>query len=108
MYICDMSIYEKSNFQIAAETGERFKSYRLALRMTQKELSVQSGVSIMTIVRFERGECGSIKLDNLIALMRAIQRLDDIYSIIPEIPESLYSKKTFKQQQRVRRKKDER
>jgi len=102
-----MSVYEKSNYQIAAEIGERFKSYRLALRMTQKELSAQSGVSIMTIVRFERGEYGSIKLDNFIALTRAIQRLDDINDIIPEIPESLYYKRN-KTPQRVRRKKDER
>jgi hypothetical protein len=47
----------------------------------------------MTIVRFEKGHGNSIRLDNLIALMRAIQRLDDIAELIPELPESLYAKK---------------
>jgi len=103
-----MQIYEKSNYIIASEIGERFKSYRVALRLTQKELSAQSGVSVMTIVRFERGECGSIKLDNFIALMRAVQRLEYLEDLIPEIPESLYSRSVAAMPKRVRKKKDER
>jgi len=103
-----METYEKSNYQIASELGVNFKSYRLALRMTQKEVSEQSGVSVMTIVRFERGEYCSIKLDNLIALLRAVERLEYIYDLVPEMPESLYSVKSQKVCQRVRRKKDER
>ena len=99
MYICIMreldqiqDIYEYSNGELAAQLGERFKEYRCALRLTQKQVAVQSGVSVMTIVRFEKGQGNAIRLDNLIALLRAIQRLDDITVLVPELPQSLYTK----------------
>lgn len=101
-----LDLYSRSNYEIAAEIGARFKSYRIALRLTQKDVSEQSGVSIMTIVRFEKGEGNAIRLNNLIALMRAIQKLDCIQEMIPEMPESLY-KTPRKQAKRVRRKADE-
>lgn len=90
-YIQD--IYAYSNGELAAQLGERFKEYRNALGLTQKEVSEQSGVSVMTIVRFEKGQGSSIRLDNLIALLRAIQRLEDMDSIVPEMPLSLYGKR---------------
>lgn len=100
MYICAMKDYEEiqdnyelSNGEVASIIGERFRDYRTALGLTQKQVALQSGVSVMTIVRFERGQGSTIRLDNLIALMRAIQRLDDLTDLIPEIPHSLYSKK---------------
>ena len=98
MYICVMineqnnDTYELSNGEIAALIGERFREYRTALGLTQKEVAFQSGVSVMTIVRFEKGHGGAIRLDNLIALMRAIQSLDDIAGVVREMPQSLYNK----------------
>lgn len=99
MYICIMvndellqDTYAFSNGELAAQVGERFRDYRTALRLTQKQVALQSGVSVMTIVRFEKGQGNSIRLDNLIALLRAIQRLDDITTLIPDVPMSLYSK----------------
>ena len=99
MYICIMreldqiqDIYEYSNGELSAQLGERFKEYRCALGLTQKQVAVQSGVSVMTIVRFEKGQGNAIRLDNLIALLRAIQRLEDIEVLVPEIPQSLYAK----------------
>lgn len=74
----DNDLYERSNNDIIVDLGARFKNYRMALRLTQKEVSRQSGVSVMTIVRFERGECTAMRLDNFVALMRAIQKLDGI------------------------------
>ena len=105
MYICGMSefeqtqdidIYEASNDELAAQLGERYKEYRNALGLSQKQVAVKSGVSVMTIVRFENGQGNSIRLDNLIALMRAVQRLEDIAWMIPEMPQSLYAKKRRK------------
>ena len=103
MYICGMidseliqDTYEYSNGELAAQLGERFRDYRSALGLSQKQVALQSGVSVMTIVRFERGQGNSIRLDNLIALLRAIQRLDDITELIPEMPQSLYAKKKRK------------
>lgn len=86
----NIELYAKSNNAIIAELGSRFKEYRIALRLTQKEISEQSGVSVMTIVRFEKGEGSSIRLDNLIALLRAIEKLEGISDIVPEMPRSLY------------------
>ena len=88
--------YAYSNGELAAQLGERFKDYRSALGLSQKQVAIQSGVSVMTIVRFERGQGSSIRLDNLIALLRAVQRLDDIAELIPEMPQSLYAKKRRK------------
>ena len=100
MYICAMreneliqDFYEYSNGELAAQLGERFRNYRNSLGLSQKDLALNSGVSVMTIVRFEKGQGGSIRLDNLIALFRAIQRLDDITELVPDMPESLYAKK---------------
>ena len=102
----ETDLYEKSDKDIIAKFGRRFRDYRTALRLTQKEVSEQSGVSVMTIVRFERGENTSIRLDNFVALMRAIQRLDLIADVIPEMPASLYDNgQTGKRQVRYRVKK---
>lgn len=99
MYICCMDyieqiqdIYEFSNGELSSGLGERFRKCRTALGLTQKEVASNSGVSVMTIVRFERGEAGAIRLDNFIALLRAIQRLDDLSGVLPEMPGSLYTK----------------
>ena len=103
MYICGMreneqiqDTYEYSNGELAALLGERFRNYRNSLGLSQTEVALNSGVSVMTIVRFEKGQGNSIRLDNLIALFRAIQRLDDIMELVPDMPESLYAKKKRK------------
>lgn len=103
-------LYERSNNDIVSELGERFRSYRIALRLTQKDVAEQSGVSVMTVVRFEKGEGGSIRLDTFVSLLRAVQRLEGIVESIPEIPTSLYDerKSRNRQKQRVRKKSDER
>lgn len=103
-------LYERSDNDIVSELGERFRDYRIALRLTQKDVAQQSGVSVMTVVRFEKGEGGSIRLDTFVSLLRAIQKLDGIAESIPEIPVSLYDEREArrKQKQRVRKKTDER
>lgn len=114
MYICNMidewqssDLYEKSNNDVVVDLGRRFRDYRLALRLTQKEIAEQSGVSVMTIVRFEKGEGATIRLDNFVALMRAIQKLEGIAECIPYIPESLYDSPVKKLNQRVRKRRYE-
>lgn len=106
----DSELYERSNNDIIASIGARFREYRMALRLTQKEVSEQSGVSVMTIVRFERGEATSIRMDNFVALMRTIQKLEDIADVIPAIQPSLYGNRGGKvsTKSRIRKHKDER
>ena len=47
--------YEYSNGELAALLGERFRNYRNMLGLSQKDVALGSGVSVMTIVRFETG-----------------------------------------------------
>lgn len=98
-------LYGKSNHEIAAELGARFRAYRIALRLTQKEVAEKAGVSVLTLSRFETGNSASISLPYFLALLRVIGHLDKITEAIPEIPESLYG--PSRTQHRVRRKKDE-
>lgn len=116
MYICSAmnnflltDLYEKSNNDIVVQLGQRFRDYRIALRLTQKEVSEQTGVSVMTIVRFERGEGSAIRLDNFVALMRAIQKLEGIAEAIPDMPASLYDSPSVDNsvKRRVKKRKDE-
>ncbi|GGJ89588.1 MULTISPECIES: helix-turn-helix domain-containing protein [Parabacteroides] len=102
-----LDLYEKSNNDIVIDLGKRFRDYRIALRMTQKEIAYQSGVSVMTIVRFERGEGATIRLDNFISLMRAIQKLEGISECIPDMPISLYDTSIKKEKQRVKKRSNE-
>ena len=58
----------------------RVKEYRLAARMSQKELAEQSGVSQTTISHFEQGVSRNLTLANFISLLRALAE------ILPELP----------------------
>lgn len=99
MYICDMngyetsSLYALSNRQIAAELGARFRKYRTQIGFSRKDITEQTGVSVLTIARFENGSSHSISLGNLIALFRTIERLESIGELLPDIPESLYGRR---------------
>lgn len=100
-------IYEKSNNDIVVELGRKFRDYRIALRQTQKDVAEQAGVSVMTIVRFERGEGSAIRMDNFVALMRAIQKLEAISEAIPDVPASLYDPQPAEVKRRVKKRRDE-
>lgn len=102
-----LDLYEKSDNDIMIDLGKRFRDYRIALRLTQKEIACQSGVSVMTIVRFERGEGATIRLDNFISLMRSIQLLECISECIPDMPTSLYDTSSKKISQRVKKRSNE-
>lgn len=102
-------LYGKSNNDIVVELGKRFRDYRIALRLTQKNISEHTGLSVMTIARFEKGEGSAIRLDNFVALMRAIECLAAIAESIPDIPASLYESHAADDtvKHRVRRRKNE-
>ena len=71
--------------------GEQFRMYRMALGMTLSDVAEQSGLSLMTVQRFENGVNKDISMSTLIRLLRSIHRLDDLQLILPPIPESPYS-----------------
>ena len=96
MYLCiemeaTIDIKAMPTVQIIQALGKRFREDRIAARMTQKEVAEQSGISMLTIRRFEQGYSYDIKLGNLIALLKAIDFADGISDILPEIPISPYA-----------------
>ena len=94
MYICKrIAIYDymnnlpyATNQDILALLCLRLKEYRLAARMSQREMAEKSGVSLTTISHLEQGMNRNITLNNFISLLRVLgleQRLSDL---LPELP----------------------
>lgn len=80
-----------ANPEIIAELGRRFKEYRLAYRLTQKEAAERAGVSIVTLRQFENGKAYNINMGNFLALLRVVDCLAPINDLLPEIPVSAYT-----------------
>lgn len=98
--------YEYSIPEVIKLLGARFKEYRLRSNMTQKEISEHSGITINTIHKFENGVSGNISLSTFLLLIKAIEQLDALDQIMPELPESAYLlKRENKKIQRIRHKK---
>jgi len=96
-----MDLYSYSETEIIKVFGTRFKEYRLHLNKTQKEIAEQIGVSILTISNFETEKNTNISLKNFLKLLRAIKELDQITSILPEMPVS--PKMIVKMQGKIRK-----
>ena len=75
-----------TNQDIITLLCQRLKEYRLAARISQKEMAEKSGVSLTTISHLEQGVNRNITLNNFISLLRVLgmeQRLSDL---LPELP----------------------
>ena len=94
LYICEeIAIYHymdnlsyTTNQDIIALLCQRLKEYRLAARISQREMAEKSGVSLTTISHLEQGMNRNITLNNFISLLRVLgmeQRLSDL---LPELP----------------------
>ena len=80
-----------SDSEILQMLGERFRKYRIALGLTQAELSGRAGVSKMTIHKFETGSAGNVSTLTLMSLLRYTGLIENFDSLVPDIPESPYS-----------------
>ena len=74
----------------------------LDLGMTQKQVSEQSGVSIITIRNFENGKLRNISMGTFIELLRAIDFMQGLDDVLPEIPVSPYELEKIQQGKRKR------
>lgn len=76
-----------TNYSALSETkgelAKRFKTYRLSLNYTQLDIAEKSGVSLGAIKSFERS--GSISLDNLLKILKALSLLDNMDALIPAL-----------------------
>lgn len=74
------------NNDILLLLAKRLKDYRLAARMSQKELAEQSGVGQATISHFEQGVNLNLTLNNYISLLRVLGLERRIEEVMPELP----------------------
>ena len=115
-YICSIiSIYYymnndyTTNQDILSLLCQRLKEYRLAARLSQKEMAEKSGVGLTTISHLEQGVARNITLNNFISLLRVVgmeQRLKDVLPELPMPPMALKQVNNFIPK-RVRRNNDD-
>ena len=95
--------FEYSAPELVKLLGVRFKDYRLRANLTQKEVAETTGLSILTIHRFENGTVNNISLATFLLLLKAVGCINDLDTLMPEQPESPYLyKENNKKTQRVR------
>ncbi len=88
--------------EIVTMLGRRFKDYRIGCDMTQMEVSQQSGISVITIRKFENGNLYNITLGTFIELLRAIGFMQGLDDVLPELPVSPYELEKIQQGKRKR------
>lgn len=81
-----MIINEMSDEAILSELGLRISRYRLNKNMTQDALAVEAGVSTPTIQRAESG--ASVQVLKLIRILRALNLIENMESLVPELAAS--------------------
>ncbi len=98
-----------SNSEIIQLLAQRIKEYRLAARLSQKEVSEKSGVGLATISHFEQGVMQNMTLNNFISLMRVVGMENRIMELLPELPMPPIALKTINKYipKRVRRNKND-
>lgn len=98
--------YEYSIPELVKLLGARFKDYRLRSGMTQKDVAMQSGITINTIHKFENGISDNISLGTFLRLMKSIGQIEYLEEMMPDLPPSAYLvKENNKKVQRIRHKK---
>jgi transcriptional regulator with XRE-family HTH domain len=81
-------IYEKANAELVRELGQRYRDYRRRMGFTQKAVAEKSGLSIFTVSSFENGSATGLTLTSFMRLLRAIDFLEEIGKLLPQLPES--------------------
>jgi hypothetical protein len=80
-----MSLYHLTNKEIAERLAHAIRAWRISPQgaaMSQVDLAHKSGIGLTPLKRFEK--TGAITLRNLIALLRALNLLDGLETLVPE------------------------
>lgn len=80
-------IHSLSTNEIVEILGKRFKKYRKLKKLTHKKIAETTGVSPFTISSFEKGILNGLSLNSFINLLRTIDELEGLDTVLPE-PES--------------------
>ena len=79
-----MDWYSLSDPAIRVEVGERLKEYRLRKNLTQNEVAVQSGLSVLSVQNLENGR--SVSLSTFVPVLRVLRLLPNLENLVPELP----------------------
>ena len=79
-----------SNSMVVRLLGSRIKQYRIAYRLTQKEMSEQTGINVVTLRKFENGQSYNIGLNSFIAIMRVLDKVEKFDELLPPMGMSVY------------------
>ena len=91
-----------SNVEIIEDIANKIKRKRLAMNLSQEELSKKTGISVHAISNIENGK--SFSLDNLIKIMRALNCINNLENIIPVVlydPYLALDKKEEKKKEKI-------
>jgi len=80
-----MSLDNLTNMEIAERLAHAIRAWRISPQgaaMSQVDLAHKSGIGLTPLKRFEK--TGAITLRNLVALLRALNLLDGLESLVPE------------------------
>lgn len=80
--------------------GKRFKEYRKALGVSQRDLHKKTGVALSTISLFENGKGHGLSLSHFYLLLEALDLGIDSNVIIPDVFRSDLAKQWEKQNKR--------
>ena len=73
--------------EISESLGERLKTQRLALNLTQATLAEKAGIGVSTVARIESGQGGT--LDNVIRLAIALGMINHFAQLFEITPHSI-------------------
>ena len=79
-----MSLYHLTNTEIAQRLAQAMKAWRISPQgaaLSQVDLARKSGIGLTPLKRFEK--TGAITLRNLVALLRALNLLDGLETLVP-------------------------
>jgi len=85
-----LSFLPKTPSQMQEELKVKFRAKRKALKLTQEELAIKSGVSLGSLKRFETS--GQISLESILKVALVLECLGDFEGVCEkreEMPESI-------------------
>lgn len=94
-----MTINAMTDKSIAAEIGRRIEQMRLEQNLTQQQVADEIGLSR---VSYRKLVTGAGKFENVIAVLRALGRLDLVEQFVPEMVFSPMEQLKLKGKQRLR------
>lgn len=91
---------ELSDTAVLGLLGERISQHRLRANLTQAELAAEAGVAKRTLERIEAG--GGAETTTLVRILRALNLIDGLNQLLPEIPPSPIAQVELRGKQRRR------